>query len=153
MAIFDKIKDSAVSQSVVGRANASKQNGIMGMLANPYVFLTCLFASLGCMMYGYDQGVMGSILVMQNFEAHFPDLQGSTIQGWLVSALELGAWFGALFCGYLADKISRKYSMLVAVIIFTVGTGLQAGAQSGNMLFGGRVVGGIGIGMFSMVIP
>jgi MFS family permease len=123
------------------------------MLQNPYVFMTCLFASLGCMMYGYDQGVMGSILVMQNFEAHFPDLTGSTIQGWLVSALELGAWFGALFCGYLADKISRKYSMLVAVIIFTLGTGLQAGAQSGHMLLGGRIVGGIGIGMFSMVIP
>ena len=104
-------------------------------------------------MYGYDQGVMGSILVMQNFQAHFPTLTGSTIQGWLVSALELGAWAGALFNGYLADRISRKYSMLVAVIIFTLGTGLQTGAQDPAMLFAGRVVGGIGIGMFSMVIP
>ncbi|KAN0108041.1 sugar transporter [Hyaloscypha variabilis] len=154
MAIFKKtIKEAAISQSLVGRANANKQHGILGMLHNPYVFMTCLFASLGCMMYGYDQGVMGSILVMQNFEAHFPTLTGSTIQGWLVSALELGAWFGALFNGYLADRISRKYSMLVAVVIFTLGTGLQAGAQNPAMLFAGRVVGGIGIGMFSMVIP
>ncbi|RDW94938.1 sugar transporter-1 [Coleophoma crateriformis] len=90
---------------------------------------------------------------MENFEAHFPGLTGSTIQGWLVAALELGAWFGALFNGYLSDRISRKWSMQVAVIIFTVGTGLQCGAQSGNMLFAGRVVGGVGIGMFSMVIP
>ena len=123
------------------------------MLHNPYVFMTCLFASLGGMMYGYDQGVMGSILVMQNFQAHFPSLAGSTIQGWLVSALELGAWAGALFNGYLADKISRKYSMMVAVIIFTLGTGLQTGAQNPAMLFAERVIGGIGIGMFSMVIP
>ncbi|KUJ06557.1 sugar transporter [Mollisia scopiformis] len=150
---FGKVQEAKVSQSVVGRTNANKRHGIIGMLQNPYVFMTCLFASLGCMMYGYDQGVMGSILVMQNFEAHFPSLTGSTIQGWLVSALELGAWAGALFCGYLADKISRKYSMLVAVIIFTIGTGLQTGAQNPAMLFGGRVVGGIGIGMFSMVIP
>lgn len=42
--------------------------------------------------------------------------------------------------------------MLVAVIVFTLGTGLQAGTQSPGMLFGGRVVGGIGIGMFSMVV-
>ncbi|TKA61164.1 hypothetical protein B0A55_12058, partial [Friedmanniomyces simplex] len=97
--------------------------------------------------------VMGSILVMQNFQAHFPTLTGSTIQGWLVSALELGAWGGALFNGYLADKISRKYSMLVAVIVFTLGTCLQAAAQNPAMLFAGRVIGGIGIGMFSMVIP
>ncbi|KAF8855486.1 sugar transporter [Acephala macrosclerotiorum] len=150
---FGKVKQAAVSQSVVGRTNAEKKHGIIGMLQNPYVFMTCLFASLGCMMYGYDQGVMGSILIMQNFEAHFPSLTGSTIQGWLVSALELGAWFGALFCGWLADKISRKYSMLVAVIIFTIGTGLQTGAQNPAMLFAGRVVGGIGIGMFSMVVP
>jgi hypothetical protein len=78
MAIFKKtIKEAAVSQSLVGRANANKQHGILGMLHNPYVFMTCLFASLGCMMYGYDQGVMGSILVMQNFEAYFPSLTGS----------------------------------------------------------------------------
>ncbi|TVY94267.1 MFS glucose transporter [Lachnellula willkommii] len=153
MGFLKKTPNAAVSQSVVGRANAVKQNGIRGMLANPYVFMTCLFASLGCMMYGYDQGVMGSILVMENFQAHFPTLTGSSIQGWLVASLELGAWAGALLNGYLADRISRKYSMLVAVIVFTLGTGLQTGAQNPAMLFAGRVIGGIGIGMFSMVIP
>lgn len=58
----------AVSQSVVGRNNAEKAHGIVGMLKNPYVFSTCLFASLGCIMYGYDQGVMGPILVMEIFK-------------------------------------------------------------------------------------
>jgi hypothetical protein len=67
MAIFGgKVKESAVSQSVVGRANAEKKNGLIGMLQNPYVFLTCLFASLGCMMYGYDQGVMGAYSLSRN---------------------------------------------------------------------------------------
>ncbi|EAA59592.1 hypothetical protein AN7938.2 [Aspergillus nidulans FGSC A4] len=96
-----------VSQSMVGRTNAEKPHGLVGMLKNPYVFMTCAFASLGCIMYGYDQGVMSPVLVMENFQNHFPSLMGSTIQGWLVSALELGAWAGALFNGYLADRISR----------------------------------------------
>ena len=143
----------AVSQSVVGRANAEKSHGLMGMLKNPYVFLTCCFASLGCIMYGYDQGVRSPVLVMENFENHFPYFMGSTIQGWLVAALELGAWAGALINGVLADRISRKYAMMVAVIIFTLGTGLQAGAQKPAYFFAGRIIGGIGIGMFSMVIP
>ncbi|MCJ1301208.1 hypothetical protein MMC08_004007 [Hypocenomyce scalaris] len=147
------VYEAANSVSVVGRANAEKRHGIVGMIQSPYVFMTCLFASLGCMMYGYDQGVMGSILVMQNFQATFPTLTGATIQGWLVSALELGAWGGALFNGYLSDRISRKYSMMVAVLIFTLGTGLQTGAQNPGYLFAGRIIGGIGIGMFSMVIP
>lgn len=143
----------ANSQSVVGRTRAEKPHGIVGMLRNPFVFMTCAFAALGCLMYGYDQGVMSSILVMENFQAQFPDLQGDTIQGWLVSALELGAWAGALFCGWLADRISRKYAMMFAVLIFTVGTGLQCGAYKSSELFAGRVIGGFGIGMFSMVIP
>ncbi|KAL3471501.1 sugar transporter [Aspergillus californicus] len=142
-----------VSQSVVGRTNAEKPHGLSGMLKNPYVFMTCAFASLGCIMYGYDQGVMSPVLVMENFQNHFPGLMGSTIQGWLVSALELGAWAGALFNGYLADRISRKYSMMVAVVVFTLGSGLQAGAQTPAYFFAGRIVGGLGIGMFSHVIP
>ncbi|PWY85562.1 sugar transporter [Aspergillus eucalypticola CBS 122712] len=142
-----------VSQSVVGRTNAEKPHGLMGMLKNPYVFATCAFASLGCIMYGYDQGVMSPVLVMENFENHFPYFMGSTVQGWLVASLELGAWAGALFNGYLADRISRKYSMMVAVIIFTLGSSLQAGAQKPSYFFAGRIVGGIGIGMFSQVIP
>lgn len=141
------------SVSALGRAHAEKATGLSGLLKNPFVFMTCSFAALGCLMYGYDQGVMSSILVMESFQAQFPSLMTSTVQGWLVSALELGAWAGALFNGYLADRISRKYSMMVAVIIFTVGTGLQAGATVPAELFAGRAIGGIGIGMFSMVIP
>lgn len=153
MAILAGAKEAKNSQSLVARNNASKPHGIKGMIKNPYVFMTCVFASLGCMMYGYDQGVMGPILVLESFKNKFPGLMSSTIQGWLVAALELGAWAGALFNGWLADKISRKYSMMVAVLIFTLGTGLQSGAQSPAYFFAGRIIGGFGIGMFSMVIP
>ena len=34
-------------------------------------------------------------------------------KGWLVSILELGAWFGALCTGYLVDRLSRKYTILL----------------------------------------
>lgn len=34
-------------------------------------------------------------------------------KGWLVSILELGAWFGVLVTGYLADKLSRKYTIFL----------------------------------------
>lgn len=151
-----KGKEAEVSTSVVGQANAEKAHGLIGFFRNPYVFWSASFASLGCLMYGYDQGVMGPILVMENFEAHFTKFDGdsgSKWQSWMVAALELGAWIGALIAGWMCDKISRKHTMHVAVFIFTLGTGLQTGAQSPAYMYGGRIVGGLGIGMFSMVIP
>lgn len=37
----------------------------------------------------------------------------SGTKGWLVSILELGAWVGSLSTGYLADRISRKYTIFL----------------------------------------
>ena len=37
----------------------------------------------------------------------------SGTKGWLVSILELGAWFGSLCAGYLADRFSRKYTIVL----------------------------------------
>ncbi|CAF9903035.1 MAG: hypothetical protein ALECFALPRED_000108 [Alectoria fallacina] len=54
---------------------------------------------------------------------------------------------------WIADKISRKYSIVVAVTIFTIGSDLQTASISYAMLVTARLIGGIGIGMLSMVAP
>ena len=40
-------------------------------------------------------------------------VSNTATEGWLVSILELGAWFGVLCTGYLADKLSRKYTIVL----------------------------------------
>jgi len=47
----------------------------------------------------------------------------------------------------VAIEISRKYSIVVAVVIFTVGSILQTAAIDYAMLVVARLIGGIGIGM------
>jgi predicted MFS family arabinose efflux permease len=54
---------------------------------------------------------------------------------------------GALNQGWIADKISRRYSIMVAVVIFTIGSILQTTAIDYPMLVVARFIGGIGIGM------
>ena len=51
-------------------------------------------------MYSFDQRMASAV-----------DNTGT--KGWLVSILELGAWAGVLCTGYLADKISRKYTIVL----------------------------------------
>lgn len=53
-----------------------------------------------------------------------------TKKGWLTSILELGAWLGTLLSGFLAEAISRKYGILVAVTVFVIGVVIQASAIS-----------------------
>lgn len=53
-----------------------------------------------------------------------------TKKGWLTSILELGAWLGSLLSGFLAEAISRKYGILVAVMVFVLGVVIQATAMS-----------------------
>ncbi len=51
---------------------------------------------------------------MYTFDQRMGDaVSNSGKKGWLVSILELGAWFGVLVTGYLADKLSRKYTIVL----------------------------------------
>lgn len=91
---------------------------------------------------------------MESFAAKFPRIYlDSSFKGWFVSTLLLLAWFGSLVNGPIADRVGRKGSMLVAVVIFTLGSALQAGANSVAMIFAGRAVAGFAVGMLTMIVP
>jgi MFS family permease len=76
---------------------------------------------------------------MESFGAEFPRIYlDSSFKGWFVSTLLLAAWLGSLVNGPIADRFGRKGSMLAAVVVFVFGSGLQAGAQSIEVLFTGE---------------
>ncbi|KAH6960136.1 general substrate transporter [Fusarium avenaceum] len=121
---------------------------------NPYIFGLSLFASLGGFLFGYDQGVVSGVLTMESFAADFPRIfLDSGFKGWFVSTLLLCAWFGSLINGPLADYLGRKGSMLLAVVVFIIGSAFQAGANTVAMLFAGRAVAGLAVGMLTMIVP
>ncbi|KIW37245.1 uncharacterized protein PV06_10587 [Exophiala oligosperma] len=132
--------------------------GFRGTLQSKYVVLCAFIVRLGGFLFGYDQGVISIILVMDQFTDRFPRVSdtasgGGFWKGLMTAMIELGAFIGAFNQGWIAEKISRKYSICVAVCIFVVGSVLQTAAQDYAMLIVGRLIGGIGIGMLSMVVP
>ena len=105
-----------------------------------------------------SQGVVSVILVMPQFLARFPSVAETAAgsgfyKGLLTAMIELGALAGALNQGWIADRYSRKYSIVGAVGVFVVGSALQTAAVDYPMLTVARLVGGVGIGMLSMVVP
>ncbi|KAH3910457.1 hypothetical protein HBH56_142060 [Parastagonospora nodorum] len=134
------------------------KSGFAGLFSSPYVAACALFATLGGLLFGYDQGVISVTLVMDQFLGRFPRVSAEASgagfwKGLMTAMLELGALIGALFAGYLADKLSRKYAIVVAVCVFTVGSILQTAAIEYAMLTIGRLIGGMGIGALATIAP
>ncbi|ORY56995.1 general substrate transporter [Pseudomassariella vexata] len=134
---------------------AAPKMGVMRQLReNPYILGLSTFASLGGFLFSYDQGVVSGVLTMESFAADFPRIYlDSSFKGWFVSTLLLLAWFGSLINGPLADRFGRKGSILMAVVVFIIGSSFQAGASSISMLFAGRAVAGLAVGMLTMIVP
>ena len=83
---------------------------------------------------------------MKAFERHMGSYtEDASKMGWLVSILELGAWLGTIYSGFLAEIISRKYAILVNTGIFIIGVIVQTTAVTGtghNSILGGRFITG-----------
>ncbi|KAI1487388.1 putative hexose transport-related protein [Biscogniauxia mediterranea] len=143
------------------RQNMMGASGPMALVKNFKVFRIALFACIGGVLYGYNQGMFSGLLDMPSFKSHmgeydpFDDSADQTKKGWLTAILELGAWIGTLLSGFLAEAISRKYGILVAVSVFAVGVVVQATAQTGGAaaILGGRFVTGMGVGALAAIVP
>lgn len=135
------------------------ESGIRGIFANRYVVSCCCMASVGGLLFGYDQGVISVILTLPVFQDRYKELNPdyfsnySFYKGLMTAMIELGAVFGAANQGWIADKYSRKYSIMIAVVWFVVGSVIQTAAVDYAMLVIGRLIAGVAIGMLSMVAP
>ncbi|KAJ6037293.1 hypothetical protein N7540_001572 [Penicillium herquei] len=129
--------------------------GLKGLLQNKRCLALALFASLGGVLYGYNQGVFSEVQVMSDFEHRFAStLDNSTTKGLLTGILELGAMLGSLMSSPLADKYSRKRSISAWCNVFVLGTALQVGATTDvSYIYAGRWFAGMGIGGLSVAVP
>ncbi|EME89125.1 uncharacterized protein MYCFIDRAFT_185536 [Pseudocercospora fijiensis CIRAD86] len=130
------------------RQQLQGSSGPAALLKNVRVFGIACFACLGGLLY---------VLTMTSFDRHMGVwVRNSTKKGWLTSILELGAWVGCLYSGFLAEILSRKYAILVNTAIFIIGVVVQCTAITGagaSAILGGRFVTGMGVGSLSMIVP
>ncbi|QKX60260.1 uncharacterized protein TRUGW13939_07403 [Talaromyces rugulosus] len=124
-------------------------SGPMAVFQNLRVVGIAMFACLGGLLYGYNQGVFSGVLTMTAFGNHMGEYTtNSTKKGWLTSILELGAWFGTLYSGFLAETLSRKHAILINTVVFIVGVIIQCtGVTSAgaNSILAGRFITGMGV--------
>ena len=121
----------------------------LGQHATARVVLIASAAALGGFLFGFDTAVINGAVdaVRGNFGL------GAGQIGFAVSCALLGSAVGAWYAGPLADRFGRVRSMQVAALFLALsalGSGLVSGVAS---LVFWRLVGGIGVGMASVIAP
>ncbi|XP_062208463.1 sugar transport protein MST8-like [Phragmites australis] len=134
-----------------------------------FVFLACLVASSGGLIFGYDIGISGGVTSMDPFLiSFFPSVYAkeqevvetnqyckfdSVMLTLFTSSLYLAALVASLFAGYITKKCGRRVSMLGGGIIFLLGAILNGLAKNVAMLIIGRIFLGIGVGFSNQSVP
>lgn len=114
-----------------------------------YVVFLSIVAAIGGILFGYDTAVISGTI--SSVETQF-SLNAMQV-GWFVGCALVGSILGVAVAGILSDRFGRKLTMLVAAILFTASGIGCAISQSFTELVIYRIIGGIGIGVVSIVSP
>jgi MFS transporter, SP family, xylose:H+ symportor len=119
-------------------------------LATPTHFLLpCLVATLGGLLFGYDTAVISGGI---GFLKQFFSLDAAQ-EGWAASSALLGCVAGVCVTGWFSDRFGRKTTLIVAAILFLISALGSAIPRSLTEFVLYRALGGIGVGIASMVSP
>jgi len=132
-----------------------------------YVISLSFISSLGGFIFGYDTAIISGCNSF--LQTHF-ELSPAML-GWVVSSALLGTILGCIISGAITDRFGRKRVLILAAVLLSLsatGSMLPPVFQGNlehslwftsttetafNMLIIARVIGGIGVGITSVVAP
>jgi len=106
-------------------------------------------AALGGFLFGYDTAVISGTLALVRNQFGL----NSAMEGWYVSSALIGCIIGVSGAGWMSDKYGRKIVLLLTGALFTISAIGCAISPSFTMLIIYRFIGGIGVGIASMLSP
>ena len=117
------------------------------------LFLICLTAAMGGLLFGYDWVVIGGAKPF--YEAWFGLSGAESVwrAGFAMSSAVFGCIVGALSLGWIPDCFGRKPALIWAAVFFTVSAVWTAVAVGYWDFVAARALGGLGIGLASNVSP
>ena len=126
-------------------------------------------ATLGGLLFGWDTAVISG--AVSSIDAYFIDPLGlsetarSSLSGWTISSALVGCIIGAAVAGWISTAWGRKGGLIVAALLFLLGSlgsavpelgfgaiGKMGPAALDQFIFY-RIVGGVGVGIASMLSP
>jgi SP family xylose:H+ symportor-like MFS transporter len=126
-------------------------------------------ATLGGLLFGWDTAVISG--AVSSIDAYFIDPLGlsetarTSLSGWTISSALVGCIIGATVAGWISTALGRKGGLIIAALLFFVGSLGSAVPEFGFGTIGQmgphalwpfifyRILGGVGVGIASMLSP
>ena len=106
-------------------------------------------AAIGGILFGYDTAVISGTTSIVKNQFQLTDM----MEGWYVGCALIGSIAGVLVAGSLSDYLGRKLTMLISAALFSISAIGCAVCGSFDSLVAFRIIGGVGIGIVSIVSP
>ncbi|OQO14500.1 hypothetical protein B0A48_01378 [Cryoendolithus antarcticus] len=156
--------DASQAAQLEKKASPTPGNGELAPPTQRITFLAIflgLVASIGGFMFGYVSGQISGFFAMRDYASRFGAAQANetytfspAVQGSIVSFLCLGALFGSLAAGKLADLIGRRMTISTSAFSCCIGTIIEISSSDHWVQFAiGRLITGVGIGALSVTVP
>ena len=114
-----------------------------------YVIFMAVVAAIGGILFGYDTAVISGTTSIVKNQFQLTDM----MEGWYVGCALIGSIAGVLVAGSLSDYLGRKLTMLISAALFSISAIGCAVCGSFDTLVAFRIIGGVGIGIVSIVSP
>lgn len=114
-----------------------------------YVVFLSVVAAIGGILFGYDTAVISGTVgdVARQFRLD------AMAQGWFVGCALVGSILGVSVAGTMSDRFGRKPTMIFSAVMFTLSAIGCALCADFTWLVIYRIIGGVGIGVVSIVSP
>jgi len=114
-----------------------------------FVNRVAFIAAVGGFLFGFDTGIIsGALIFLQNTFA-----MSTLVKQVVVASVVLGAFFGAISSGRLADYFGRRNMLIVTALTFILGTAVTTFTYNVELLIVGRFILGLAIGVSSYTVP
>jgi MFS transporter, SP family, galactose:H+ symporter len=136
--------------SGAGDSGPSVRSSLAAVRDTPrYTYLVAAMAAIGGMLFGYDIGVISGA---ENLLKSTFGLTSGT-EELAVAAVLIGAAVGGVIGGPMANRFSRRYTLLTMALLYAIGAILTAFSFDLVSFVAFRIVTGVAVGASSLVVP